>query len=161
MFTARIMKEVVDDNHRQEKTLPLRRPLASVFCVLAFLLSACELIVIKNATPKQAVIPTDQTSPQGVVLVFKSEIENANVQGALKLMASEDERPLLAIERRELYEEIARLGRMMAKKDITRVRADTLSPIRQRLRAEFGYLREFTFTTVMIDSVWYISRIAE
>ena len=140
---------------------PFYRCLLSVFSALVVFLPACELIVIKDAKPQKTVIPTDQTSPQGVVYVFKSEIENANVQGALKLMASEDERPLLAIERRELYEEVARLGRMMAKKEITRVRADTLSPARQRLRAEFGYLREFTFTTVMIDSLWYISRIAE
>ncbi|MCU0428110.1 MAG: hypothetical protein MUF71_21055 [Candidatus Kapabacteria bacterium] len=136
--------------------IPLCLVLA-LFCTL----SACELIVIKDSATKKSVIPRDQTSPQGVVYVFKQEIDSSNVQAAIKLMASDDERPLLAIEKLELQEEIARLGRMIAKKDITLMHVDTLSPVRQRLRTEFGYLRELTFMTVRVDSLWYISKVLE
>ncbi len=128
---------------------------------LALVVAGCELIVLKDTTPQKHVIPSDQNSPQGVVYVFKAEIDSANVQGAMKVMASDDERPLLAIEKLDLQDEIARLGRMMTKKALTRMQIDTLSPVRQRLKAEFGYLKEFTFVTVRIDSLWYISKVVE
>lgn len=131
------------------------------FVLLAFILASCELIVLKETTPQKIAIPSDQNSPQGVVYVFKTEIDSANVQGAMKVMASDDERPLLAIEKLDLQDEIARLGRMMTKKALTRMQIDTVSPVRQRLRAEFGYLKEFTFVTVRIDSLWYISKVIE
>lgn len=131
------------------------------FILLALILASCELIVLKETTPQKIAIPSDQNSPQGVVYVFKTEIDSANVQGAMKVMASDDERPLLAVEKLELQEEIARLGRMIAKKDITLMHVDTLSPVRQRLRTEFGYLRELTFVTVRVDSLWYISKVLE
>ncbi|MCS6809165.1 MAG: hypothetical protein RML40_10565, partial [Bacteroidota bacterium] len=89
------------------------------------------------------------------------ELDSNNVHGAMKLMASDDERLLLAVEKLELQDDIARIGRLIAKKDITQMRIDTLSPIRQRLRTEFGYLRELTFITVCIDSVWYIAKVVE
>jgi hypothetical protein len=132
-----------------------------VFLCLALVVASCELIVLKDTTPQKRIIPSDQNSPQGVVYVFKAEIDSANVQGAMKVMASDDERPLLAIEKLDLQDEIARLGRMMTKKALTRMQIDTLSPVRQRLRAEFGYLKEFTFVTVRIDSLWYISKVVE
>ncbi|MBD1210356.1 MAG: hypothetical protein H9535_18150 [Ignavibacteria bacterium] len=128
---------------------------------LALVVAGCELIVLKETTPQKLIIPNDQNSPQGVVYVFKAEIDSANVQGAMKVMASDDERPLLAIEKLDLQDEIARLGRMMTKKALTRMQIDTLSPVRQRLKAEFGYLKEFTFVTVRIDSLWYISKVVE
>jgi hypothetical protein len=128
---------------------------------LALVVASCELIVLKDTTPQKRVIPSDQNSPQGVVYVFKAEIDSANVQGAMKVMASDDERPLLAVEKLDLQDEIARLGRMMTKKALTRMQIDTLSPVRQRLKAEFGYLKEFTFVTVRIDSLWYISKVVE
>lgn len=124
-------------------------------------LSSCELIVIKEATRTRTTPERDQNSPQGVVFIFKSEIDSNNVQGAIKVMASDDERPLLAVEKLEMQEEIARLGRMIARRDITALRVDTLSPVRHRLRTEFGYLKELTFTTVRVDSLWFISKIVE
>lgn len=129
--------------------------------LFVIVLTGCELIVLKETTPQKLIIPNDQNSPQGVVYVFKAEIDSANVQGAMKVMASDDERPLLAIEKLDLQDEIARLGRMMTKKALTRMQIDTVSPVRQRLRAEFGYLKEFTFVTVRIDSLWYISKVIE
>jgi hypothetical protein len=135
--------------------------LVSCCIVAACIMAGCELIVLKDNTPKKNIIPRDQTSPQGVVYVFKAEIDSSNVQGAIKVMASDDERPLLAIEKLDLQDEIARLGRMITKKDITMMQIDTLSPVRQRLRTEFGYLRELTFITVRVDSLWYISKVTE
>jgi hypothetical protein len=125
------------------------------------LLSSCELIVIKEPTKTRTAPERNQNSPQGVVLIFKAEIDSNNVQGAIKVMASDDERPLLAVEKLDMQEEIARLGRMITKRDITSMRIDTVSPSRQRLRTEFGYLKELTFTTVRIDSLWFISRVVE
>lgn len=132
-----------------------------LFVSIALSSLGCELIVLKDTTPQKHILPRDQNSPQGVVYVFKTEIDSNNVQGAIKVMASDDERPLLAIEKLDLQDEIARFGRMIAKKDITQMQIDTLSPVRQRLRTEFGYLRELTFTTVRVDSLWYISKVTE
>jgi hypothetical protein len=139
--------------------------LTSALLLIAVLLScaaaSCELIVIKEATTSRTVPERDQNSPQGVIFIFKAEIDSNNVQGAIKVMASDDERPLLAVEKLEMQEEISRLGRMIARRDITALSVDTLSPVRQRLRTEFGYLKELTFTTVRVDSLWFISKIAE
>jgi hypothetical protein len=123
--------------------------------------SSCELIVIKEPTKTRTVPERDQNSPQGVVFIFKAEIDSNNVQGAIKVMASDDERPLLAVEKLEMQEEIARLGRMITRREITSLHVDTLSPVRHRLRTEFGYLKELTFTTVRIDSLWFISKVFE
>jgi hypothetical protein len=137
-------------------------PMLMLIGALAFCsLSSCELIVIKETVKTRTVPERDQNSPQGVVFIFKAEIDSNNVQGAIKVMASDDERPLLAVEKLEMQEEIARLGRMISRRDITSLRVDTLSPVRQRLRTEFGYLKELTFTTVRVDSLWFISKIAE
>ncbi|TAE30295.1 MAG: hypothetical protein EAZ92_04820 [Candidatus Kapaibacterium sp.] len=134
--------------------------LASVIPCL-FLCAACAMIVVKEPTNTRTITERDQESPQGVVLLFKAEIDSNNVQAAIKVMASDDERPLLAIEKLDMQEEIARLGRIITKRDITAQRVDTLSPVRQRLRTEFGYLKELTFMTVRIDSLWFISKISE
>ena len=56
--------------------------------LFVIMLTGCELIVLKETTPQKLVIPSDQNSPQGVVYVFKTEIDSANVQGAMKVMAS-------------------------------------------------------------------------
>jgi hypothetical protein len=123
--------------------------------------SSCELIVLKDSKFTPAVIEVNQTSPQGAVYVFKQEIDSSNVQGALKVMASDDERPLLAVEKLEMQDEIARLGRIILRRDITNMHVDTLSPVRQRIRTEFGYLKELTFFTIRIDSTWFISKVLE
>lgn len=151
-------------NYRTANTLP-RATQKLVSMAIAFgmvlLCAACELIVIKEPTKTRTTPERDQFSPQGVVLIFKAEIDSNNVQGAIKVMASDDERPLLAVEKLEMQEEIARLGRMIAKRDITAQHIDTLSPVRQRLRTEFGYLKELTFTAVRVDSLWFISKVVE
>jgi hypothetical protein len=132
-----------------------------VVIAITLLPLSCELIVLKDSTSKRAVIERDQTSPQGVVYLFKHEIDSSNVQGAMKIMASDDERPLLAVEKLEMQDEIARLGRIISRRDITQMRIDTLSPVRHRIRTEFGYLKELTFMIVRIDSTWFISRVLE
>jgi hypothetical protein len=133
-------------------------------CILfACVGTGCELIVLRNGTnvAKQAapLAILDQNSAHGVVRLFVAELDSANLFGALRVLSNEN-RLLLATEKQELQEEVARYMRIIGGRKITMLRADTLSDAKQRIRAELNYTKELTFTTVKLDSLWYIAEIA-
>jgi hypothetical protein len=139
--------------------------LAAAFCLLLSLCacSACALIVLRDGRerPRVQTAPRlDQSSPQAVVRLFLHELDSANVYGALYLMSAED-RLLLATEKREMQEDIARYARMFGGKKITLLNADTLASTKQRVRAELNYTRELVFTTVKFDEAWFIASLTQ
>lgn len=129
--------------------------------VLACFGAGCELIVLGTNTPKRTKPPVlNQSSSEAVVRLFKSELDSNNVIAALHLFSQED-RPLLAIEKYDLREEVARYGRLMGNKPITMISIDTLSETKHRVKMECNYIKEFTFTTVKLDEFWFIAAVAE
>ena len=125
----------------------------SLFVVLV-ILTSCELIVI--GTKKEPVIEINQNTPLGAVYLFKAELDSSNVPAATQIMASPNGTELLAYEKYELYDEISRLERLIGRKPITKVKADSLSNSNCRVSVEFDYLKTINFNTRKIRDSWYI-----
>lgn len=80
---------------------------------------------------------------------------------ATEIMADKGGRKLLAIEKRDMADDIARLGRLISKKPITRLTADTVASDKHIVLLELNYLKKLTFSTSRINSAWYITDIQE
>lgn len=126
----------------------------AIILILSLILSSCELIVISSK--KQETIPIDRNSALGAVLLFKTELDSSNVPAATQILAKEDGKIYLAFEKYELYDEIARIGRILNSKSVTNYQSDTLTPEKLRIDVEFDYINSMTFTTARIDSLWFI-----
>ncbi|GAB1430900.1 hypothetical protein MASR2M18_17340 [Ignavibacteria bacterium] len=123
------------------------------------LLAGCELFVF--GTKRSPIIEISQKSSLGAVLLFKAELDSNNTMAATEILAGKDGRKLLAIEKRDMVDEIARIGRLISKKPITRLFADTLTPDKHSVLLELNYLKKMTFSTLRINSAWYITDIQE
>lgn len=118
-------------------------------------LSSCELIVI--GSPSKPVVNIDQNTPIGAVLLFKTELDSSNVPAATQILAKKTGVKYLAFEKYELYYEIARIGRIISQKSITKISKDSLSQSNYRVNMELEYLRDVRFDTRMINDQWYIT----
>lgn len=133
----------------------------SPYALLCFaLLSSCDLVRL-GGRPAPIVPDLDQKTAQGVVRLFKAELDSNNIAAATRVLARPNNQPYLAIEKYEKRYEIARLGRRIAHRRITGLKADTVSTTLQRLHTEFSYIKEVTFTTAKLDGLWYITAIEE
>lgn len=79
----------------------------------------------------------------------------------MRLLAHPSGRRYLAVETYELYDEVARLQRLIACKDITIMKAQVTAENEQSFAMEFGYLKKLSLTTAKIEGEWYITTIAE
>jgi hypothetical protein len=133
----------------------MKKTLSIIICTI--LLSSCEMIVITN---KKNVISRDisQNSPLGAIYLFKTELDSNNISAATQTLATPEGGRYLAIDRYDMYDEIARIKRIIDKMPVTAERSDSLSVNSYRFQVEFDYLRKFSFTTAKIDSYWYIIR---
>lgn len=122
-------------------------------------LAGCEVFTVGSKRP--AVQEINQRSAVGAVYLFKSELDSNNAPAATEVLARPNGRQLLAIEKYELYDEMNRLGRLIAKKPITLTRTDTISTTLQNVKLEFDYQKKMTFTTQKIADSWFIVDIAE
>lgn len=136
------------------------RPLGLLCIACTLLLTGCELFHL-GATRAPQLPDADQKTPYGMLLLFKTELDNNNIAAATRILAKEPQTPYLAIEKYELRNEIERFGRRIAHWDITSLAVDTLSPASLRLRTEFNYIKEVTFTTAKMNDLWFIVSIEE
>lgn len=127
----------------------------ALILILTFSLTACEMFVI--GSKKKPVIPLDQTSPIGAVMLFKVKIDSNKIQDAAALMKKNNGQNYLAIEKVELFEDLKRLGRIIAGKQITKHYTDTLSTDFCVVNMEFAYLYNYKFNTKKIDDSWFIT----
>ena len=128
--------------------------------ILTIILSGCELIEIGTKKPK--LVDISQHSALGAIMLFKTELDSQNVFGASRLFASPDGSFFIAEEKFALYDDIARLGRIIGTKPITAVIADsniTLNP--QIISVKIDYLKKISFTTCKINDTWYIIAYSE
>ncbi|MFN8360801.1 MAG: hypothetical protein U0264_12885 [Candidatus Kapaibacterium sp.] len=128
--------------------------------IVSFLaVAGCEVFTVGSKRPPVQEI--NQRSAVGAVYLFKSELDSNNAPAATEVLARPNGRQLLAIEKYELYDEMNRLGRLIAKKPITLTRTDTISTTMQHVKLEFDYQKKMTFTTQKIADSWFIVDIAE
>ncbi|MES2766541.1 MAG: hypothetical protein V4642_11765 [Bacteroidota bacterium] len=131
-----------------------------VFLSLSLVLNACEVFRI-GAEPKPVPLKADQNSPFGAVYLFKSELDTNNAPAATQILARPEGKKYLAIEKVEMYDEVARIGRLFNRLPITNVSTNVISGSEQSLKIEFDYFKTMTFSTVKIGENWFISEIVE
>ncbi|MBK9249588.1 MAG: hypothetical protein IPM69_16095 [Ignavibacteria bacterium] len=131
----------------------------TIFILLILALTGCEIFTVGSKRPPVQEI--NQRTSVGAVYLFKSELDSNNTPAATEVLARPNGNQLLAIEKYELYDEMNRLGRLIAKKPITLTRTDTISTTLQHVKLEFNYQKKMTFTTQKIADSWYIVDIAE
>jgi hypothetical protein len=130
------------------------------FLSLSLVLNACEVFRI-GAEPKPVPLIVDQNSPFGAVYLFKSELDTNNAPAATQILAKPKGEKYLAIEKVEMYDEVARIGRLFKNMPITNVSTNVVSVNEQSLKVEFDYFKTMTFSTVKIGESWFISEIRE
>jgi hypothetical protein len=121
---------------------------------MALLLGGCELFVI--GTKKEPVVEVNQNSALGAIYLFKAELDSNNIRAATEVFANPNGKPILAIEKYEMFDELDRIRRLIGSKPITLVETDSLSLSTLRVNMEFDYLRTVKFTTAKISDNWYI-----
>ncbi len=131
-----------------------------LFGFLIFL-AGCEIFSIGSSGKKVKTIEINQKSPMGAVYLFKTELDSSNIPAAAQILASPDGKPYLAIERLELYDDVARVGRIIAGKPITSITADSVSPVSYKVSVEFNYIKKMLFTTHKIEELWFITNYNE
>ncbi len=132
-----------------------------IFFGLILLLWGCELFVIGTASKKIKPVEVNQKSPIGTVYLFKTELDSNNIPAATKILARPEGKPYLAIEKLDLYDEVERIGRNLANKPITYIRADSLNQSSYKVSVEFDYIHKMSFTTYRIDDAWFITEYGE
>lgn len=140
----------------------MRHPVTiSITIATSFVLTACELFVIGSSAPRPQVIERSQRTSMGVTHLFKAELDSNNTTAATELMVHSSGRKLLAVEKYELADEMARWQKLMARKPITKTIADTLADNRHRVVITLDYIRSFSITTLSIDDAWFVTRIED
>ncbi|MEY3386484.1 MAG: hypothetical protein RIR53_1295 [Bacteroidota bacterium] len=132
-----------------------------VMSVLALALTGCELFVIGTTPRRTTVIERSQRSSAGVVHVFKAEIDSGNTTAATELMVSSSGRPLLAVEKYELADDLVRWRSVMASIPISETRIDTVSESVHEVTITLDYIRKMQFGTLRKDGQWWITKITD
>jgi hypothetical protein len=120
-------------------------------------LVGCELFVVGGSKAKPQ-IERSQRSSVGVVYLFKAELDSGNADAATELLAHASGRKLLAMEKYELKDEVRRLQRLMASKEITSTKTDTLSAVAHNVSVQIDYIRTMSFGTTRLNDQWFITR---
>jgi len=127
---------------------------------LSLILSACEIITIGNKYPvkRKVVVHQNQTTPLGVYLLFKTEIDSNNAYAASDLLASQEGEKYLAYQRYELSNAVDMLRRNIQFMPITNIKTDTMSGMIVRHQIELDLIKYMTVYTKKIDSLWYVTK---
>lgn len=132
----------------------------TLIALSAIALSGCELFVIGGGR-RQEVVEISQRSSAGVVYLFKAELDSNNTAAATELVVHASGRKLLAVEKFEMRDEMARWQRLLMNKPITGHVIDTVDVSTHVVDATFDRIRHVRFNTKKIDDAWFITRIAD
>jgi len=127
--------------------------------IASLLLTGCELFVIGGGSPRTRVIERNQQSAEGVVYLWKAELDTNNLTAVTELMRHASGRKFLAVERYELADDLERWRVIMAGKPITSSAVDTVSPTSHTVRAKVDYIRDVTFSTILQDGKWFVTNV--
>lgn len=123
--------------------------------LVQLLIGGCELFVIGSSAGRKPIERT-QKSAEGVVHLWKAELDTGNLQAMTELMLHSSGRSLLAIERYELADELEQWRNLIGGKPITSTVSDTLSESSQNVTITVDYIRDVNFWTLNKHGLWYI-----
>jgi len=139
----------------------MRIPACIALLMGCCLVTSCELFVVGTPARPRIVIERSQRSAPGVVHLFKAELDSGNTTAATELMVSPNGRPLLAVEKYELADDLNRWKSVMAGVPISDTRIDTLSTDMQDVTITLDYIRKMKFGTINRDGEWWITRVID
>lgn len=138
------------------------RPILIVgLLAIAFIASSCELFVVGTPAKPRIIIERSQRTAPGVVHLFKAELDSGNTTAATELMVSANGRPLLAVEKYELADDLTRWKAVMSGLPISDTRTDTVGDDAHEVTITLDYVRKMKFGTVRRDGVWWITRVVD
>lgn len=126
----------------------------SAIVLLALTINGCELFYIGERNKETVEI--GRNSALGAVYLFKMELDSNNVWGAADAFAHPGGTRLRAMEKYEMMDEIARVGRIIGSAPVTYVREDSVSASSARVLMQFDYIRAVSFSTAKIEDDWHI-----
>lgn len=132
-----------------------------IVCFLAMGVTGCELFVIGGKQRRQRQIERSQRTAPGVVHLFKAELDSGNTTAATELLRNSAGRPLLAIEKYDLADDLVRWKTIMNGKVITETTVDTVSATVRNVRVTIDYIRTMQFTTTTSQDLWWITKIQD
>ncbi len=133
---------------------------SAIVSLLVFSAIGCEVFTIGSGSQKtEREIERSQKTAAGVVHMWKAEIDNMNYIAASELMLHPSGRKLLAVERKELSEELAIWHKRIGGKAITRTSEDTLSTTSCTVTITVDYITTISFRTTQLQATWYLADI--
>lgn len=93
--------------------------------------------------------------------MFKAEIDSGNATAATELMVNATGRPLLAVEKYELADDLVRWRSVMAGVEISNTEIDTVSDGFHEVTITLDYIRKMRFGTLRKDDQWWITKITD
>ena len=139
----------------------MRYMLSSIVFVLSLLTVGCELFVIGNAAKPRLIVERSQRTAAGVVHLFKAELDSNNTVAATELMVSATGRPLLAVEKYELADDLNRWKAVMNTLPITDTQVDTIDADNHSVTVTLDYFRKMNFNTTRRESTWWITKVVD
>lgn len=131
-----------------------------VLCIAA-LVTGCELFVVGAPGRSRMVIERSQRSSAGVVHLFKAELDSGNTTAATELMVNNSGRPLLAVEKYELADDLTRWKSIMSGQPISETTIDTIGPEAHDVIVTLDYIRKMNFSTLRRDGSWWITKVTD
>lgn len=128
----------------------------SYLVFVATLAGGCELFTVGKSSSQTQEVERSQRTSAGVVHLWKSEIDSANVTAAAELMRSKTGKPLLAVERYEMSDGFKRWIKIIGGKPITSTTTDTVSAQQHTVRIAVDYIRTVKFETRNLGDKWFI-----
>lgn len=117
--------------------------------------------MIGTGQRRTPIIERSQRTSAGVVHVFKAEIDSGNTTAATELMVGTSGRPLLAVEKYEMADDLVRWRSVMAGIPISETRVDTVSESVHDVTITIDYIRKMQFGTLRKDGQWWITKITD
>ena len=129
--------------------------------VAALMLTSCELFVVGTPVKPRLVIERSQRTSPGVVHLFKAELDSGNTTAATELMVSSSGRPLLAVEKYELSDDLTRWKSVMAGQPVSDTHVDTINPETHEVVITLDYVRKMNFSTIRRDGSWWVTKVTD
>lgn len=129
--------------------------------VTACLCAGCELFVVGTPAKPRMIIERSQRTAPGVVHLFKAELDSGNTTAATELMVSSSGRPLLAVEKYELADDLARWKSVMSGLPISDTRVDTINVDVHEVTITLDYIRKMNFGTIQRNGQWWVTKVTD
>ncbi len=127
------------------------------FVIIVIINSGCELITVGVKKAEAPVfISLNQKTAEGVLLLFKAELDSNNIWGASQMLALPGGKKYLAIDKYEKHYDILRIKRIFGKYPFSLLKSDSIDVNTRKLYFEINYLKNYNLTAEKIDDMWYI-----